>query len=128
MVQSHESAIRKLMSRYPDIHTLIFASRSALKAAFPGIQEEADLKAGLISYNYGPGYKGVVATLILSKSGVKIGIPYGAALKDPCGLLQGKGKVHRHIVITSPARLKQADVRSLLLACLEAWERRSQGV
>jgi hypothetical protein len=45
-------------------------------AAFPGATETPDLQARLLGYSYGPGYKRTVATLILSKTGVKIGIPY----------------------------------------------------
>jgi hypothetical protein len=58
-----------------------------LQGAFPGITETSDAQARLLGYSYGPGYKGTVATLILSKAGVKIGIPYGSSLPDPAHLL-----------------------------------------
>jgi len=51
----------------------------------------------VVGYGYGPGYKGPVCTLILSKTGVKLGLPYAAALSDPDGLLEGTGKVHRFV-------------------------------
>jgi len=124
---SNESTLLELVSRYPDTRALITASRRAMKSAFPRAEETADLKAGLISYSFGPGYKGVVATLILSKAAVKIGIPFGAALDDPGGLLEGSGKVHRHIPITSIADLERPPVSKLLRATLDAWKSRSGG-
>ena len=46
---------------------------------------------------YSPGSKGTVCALILSKTGVKIGLFRGSELPDPKGLLRGSGKVHRHV-------------------------------
>jgi hypothetical protein len=51
----------------------------------------------------------MVCTLILSKSGVKLGLVGGAALSDPYGLLAGTGKVHRHVQLRAPEDLKQGD-------------------
>ena len=58
----------------PEIQRLIHAARRTLRAAFPGATETSDPQANLLGYGYGPGYKGTVATLILNKTGVKIGI------------------------------------------------------
>ena len=124
---SNDIVISTLAARYPAIQTLIAAARDLLLTAFPEVTETADLKAGLISYSYGPGYKGVVATLILSKGGVKIGIPYGATLEDPAGLLKGNGKVHRHIAITSVVQLADPAVADLVQRSLDAWRQRSRG-
>jgi hypothetical protein len=125
--RSEESPMATLVARYPANSDLIDASRRVLSAAFPGTTEEADPKAGLISYSFGPGYKGVVATLILSKGGVKIGIPYGATLEDPAGLLEGSGKVHRYIPVTSLSALTRPGVNRLLASNLQAWKRRGSG-
>ncbi len=38
----------------------------------PGVHEEIDLPAKMISYNYGPGYKNVICVCIPSKKGVKL--------------------------------------------------------
>ena len=95
-------------------------------AAFLQADETADAKARLIAYGYCSGYKGVVATLILSKAGVKIGIPYGVTLPDPTGLLEGAGKIHRHVVIASRADLARRALSTLLRATLAAWQERSR--
>jgi hypothetical protein len=121
------SALAKLLNRYPATRDLVEASRRALKAVFPNVEEMPDSQAGLIGYGYGAGYRGVVATLILSRAGVKIGIPYSASFHDPDGMLQGKGKVHRHISISTATGLEKPAVVALLHGALDAWKQRSTG-
>jgi len=111
----------------PQTQALIAAARAALLAAFPNAEETVDLQARVLGYGYGPGYKGIIATLILSKTGVKIGIPYGAALPDPEGLLTGAGRVHRHIAITSATQLRAPATKATLKAALCAWRTRLGG-
>lgn len=41
----------------------------------------------------------MVCTLIISPSGVKLGIVGGVELPDPHSLLEGSGKTHRHVVL-----------------------------
>jgi len=116
----------QLVATYPaPTQALITAARAALLATFPKATESADAKARLLGYGYGPGYKGTVATLILSKTGVKIGVPYGAQLADPTGLLTGEGKVHRHIPIETAAQLSSPALKTLLKAAFSAWKARS---
>jgi hypothetical protein len=78
------------------------ALRHRLLAALPDATEQPDASGNVIGYGFGSGYKGLVCTLILSKSGVKLGIPHGAALADPDRLLAGVGKVHRYVVVDGP--------------------------
>lgn len=65
-------------------------------------------------YAYGLGYRGLGCTLLLSQSGVKLGLNKGADLKDPQGLLRGSGKVHRHVQFQSPKDLKQMGLTALV--------------
>jgi hypothetical protein len=117
-----------LVKRYdPKIQELINAARSTLRVAFPSAAETSDAKARVLGYSYGPGYKGMVATLILSKIGVKIGIPYGVSLRDPTHLLAGEGRVHRHVAVTKPAELKAPALKALLSEALSAWRERTRG-
>jgi Domain of unknown function (DU1801) len=120
------SQVNTLIGQYdPELQKLINAARNALALAFPRATETPDTKARVIGYCYRPGYKGTVATLILSKTGVKIGIPYGAHLPDPSSLLAGEGKVHRHIAVTELAQLKAPAVKALLKETLSAWQART---
>ena len=67
-----------------------------------------------------------MCTLILSQTGVKLGIPYGAAMPDPNALMRGAGKVHRHVVLQTPADLKQPGLKALIKAALAAWKERTK--
>ena len=114
-----------LIGQYdPEIQRLIHAARRTLRVAFPGATETSDPQAHLLGYGYGPGYKGTVATLILSKTGVKIGIPYGSSLPDPTHLVAGEGKVHRHVAIKEPVELEVPALMALLKKAFSAWETR----
>ena len=58
----------------PDVREIALATRDFLAEVLPGAAETIDASAKLFGYGYGPGYKGCVCTLLLSKTGVKIGI------------------------------------------------------
>jgi hypothetical protein len=69
----------------------------------------------------------MVCTLILSKTGVKIGLVRGSELDDPRGLLAGSGKVHRYIQMKSAADLRRPGVSALIKATYAAWRERTNG-
>ncbi len=114
------------LAAYPDgVRELADAARKALAKALPGATEGVDKPAKMLSYSYGPGYKGFVCTLLLSKTGVKLGIFRGSELPDPAGLMQGAGKVHRHVQLRTAADLERAELKGLLAAALAAFRARS---
>jgi hypothetical protein len=110
---------------YPDVRAVTERARELVLATLPRAMEIADPKARVIGYGYGPGYRDMVATLILSKHGVKLGLVGGAKLADPHGLLAGSGKVHRHIAFTEPGQVSRPAVKALLRAALHAWKART---
>jgi hypothetical protein len=115
-----------LLARYPPaVRALANGARKLIKRALPRAQESVDAAAGMLSYGYGPGYKGMVCTLILSKAGAKIGLVRGSELDDPRGLLEGTGKVHRYIAVTSAADLDKPGVTDLIAATYDAWKTRT---
>jgi Domain of unknown function (DU1801) len=121
----NEEDVESFLNSYPpEVGALARAARRLLEASLPNAEETLDASAKVIGYGYGPGYKGCVCTLILSRTGVKLGIPYGAAMPDPNWLMRGAGKVHRHVVLQTPADLKQPGVRALVEAALAAWKER----
>jgi hypothetical protein len=117
----------RLESLPPDVRALIERARRLILATLPKAIELADRRARVIGYGYGPGYKDMVATLILSKQGVKLGLAAGVSLPDPDGLLAGSGKVHRHIAFTESRQVGQPAVKTLLQAALAAWKARAAG-
>ena len=64
----------------PEVRDVALAAREFLRQALPGAAEELDESAKLFGYGYGPGYKGLVCTLLLSRTGVKLGIARGSEL------------------------------------------------
>ena len=111
----------------PEIAELAATARDFLLSLFPKLHEEVDPKAPYVFYSYGPGYKGLVCTLFLSKSAVKIGLVDGSDLPDPHHLLEGKGKVHKHVVLKSAADLKKAGLKQLVKDCEAHWKRSQSG-
>jgi hypothetical protein len=111
-----------LIAAYPAaVRELADAAREALATALPGATESVDKPAKLLSYSYGRGYKGLVCTMLMSKTGVKLGIFRGAELPDPAHLLQGSGKVHRHVQLRNAADLERPELKRLLDAALAAF-------
>ena len=116
----------ELLARYPEqVRETASATRSFLKNALPDSAESVDESAKLLRYSYGPGYKGLVCTLILSQKEVKLGIFRGTELPDPKRLMTGAGKVHRHVPLRSAADLEQPGMKALLTAALAAWKARN---
>jgi hypothetical protein len=124
---SRSDGIASLLGRYPkEVQAVAASTRELLKRALPGIDETLDGGGKLIGYRYGPGYIGLVCTLILSQRGVKLGIVRGATLADPMSLLTGRGKVHRHVPLNSVKDVSQPGLRPLLGEALAAWRTRNE--
>jgi hypothetical protein len=122
---SASQSAEALLGEYPDdVRRLGKQARRCVHEWLPGAHEGVDVPARLLSYSYGPGYKGAVCTLILSKKGIKLGLVGGASLPDPRGLLEGSGKVHRYVQLSKPEDLKKAGLKSLVNAARAACQKR----
>jgi len=111
----------------PEVRALAEKTRTLVLATLPKAIEIPDPKARVIGYGYGAGYRDMVATLILSKQGVKLGLVDGAALSDPDHLLEGSGNVHRYIPFTEARQVARPAVKTLLRRALAAWKARAAG-
>ena len=119
-------SVEEVLKSYPsDVQALAGKARHLLLKLLPGVKESADSAIPLLSYAYGPGYRGMVCTLILSKSGVKLGIVRGAELADPKGLLEGSGKVHKYVQLRKASDLNRPGVKGLVKAAHAAWQQRN---
>lgn len=111
----------KFLAAYdPAVGKLAQATREFLLKNIPAAKEELDIPAKLISFNLGPGYKGVVCTIILSQKGIKLAFFKGTELPDPENLLEGTGKVHRYVVIGDEKMLRSKALKNLLAAAIKA--------
>jgi hypothetical protein len=104
-----------LLSPYPaEVQKIALKARKTLLKWLPGADEAVSTSPRMLAYSYGPGYKGMVCTMILSQSGVKLGLANGASLDDPQGLLAGSGKVHRHVQLWGTKDVEQAGLKQLV--------------
>jgi hypothetical protein len=113
--------LEDLLAKYPDdVQELALQTRKFILQQVRQAIESVDASAPVIGYGYGPGYKDTICTMILSKSGVKLGLVGGAALPDPQRLMEGSGKVHRYVQLHGAADLKRRGLKPLLRAALDA--------
>ena len=111
---------------YPEeVRATASAAQELIRSLLPGVEETVDPTQAVLSYGYGPGYNGMICTLILSKSGVKLGLVRGAELPDPKGLLEGSGKVHRYVQLKEPADVRKRGLNALIKAAYAAWRDRT---
>jgi hypothetical protein len=120
------SDVNEFLATYPPgVKEIALKTRELVVQTVPHATETIDRSARLLGYGYGPGYKDTICTLLLSKTGVKVGIARGTELPDPHRLLQGSGKVHRHVQLKCPADVDHPGLKQLLEAALAAWKHRT---
>ena len=118
------SAEEVLKSFPSEVQALAEKARRLLLKSLPDAEETVDPTAAVLSYGYGPGYRGMICTLLLSKSGVKIGFVGGAELADPTGILEGSGKKHKYVQLKTASDLDGAGLKQLIKAAQAAWQSR----
>jgi|SRR5580693_2075242 hypothetical protein len=82
--------------------------------AIPDITEQADVKARIIGYGYGPKYVDMVCVIMPTRAGVNQGMAYAMELPDPKKLLGATGKLHRHVKIKSKSDLESGPLKCRL--------------
>jgi hypothetical protein len=113
----------KILAQFPEqVAATGGRLRQFLLEHLKGITEQPDSKANVIGYSYGPGYKDLICTIILSKKGIKLGFYKGSELPDPKKLLTGSGKVHRYVEIHSEEDVRNPALLELLKQAVDARE------
>jgi hypothetical protein len=79
-----------------------------------------------IGYGFGSGYKGLVFVISPYREHVNLGIVNGASLDDPDHLMDGKGKVHRHVKLQRIEQVRSPELREMMLRALGAAQKRIQ--
>ncbi len=91
--------------------------RKLVASVLPGVVEVPWPRMRMASYGVGPKKKTEHFCYISAqKSNVNLGFYYGAELPDPNGLLQGAGKLLRHVKIREPKAIRSPALRRLLKA------------
>jgi hypothetical protein len=117
---ANEMTPETILSQYEaELAALGSRLRKFLLKHLPGIIEQPDAKANLIGYSYGPGYKDLICTIMISKKGVKLGFYKSGELSDPQHLLTGSGKVHKYVEIKSGQDISNPALLALLKQAAE---------
>lgn len=116
--------VTEFFDEYPGpVPDLARRLRELIRSALPDAREELDRPGRVIGYSYGAGYAGLVCTIILSKTSVKLGIVGSAQMADPAKLLEGTGKRHRYVAFTQASDFERPGIRALLQAAAKARQR-----
>ena len=106
-----------LQESSPKIRDLVGRTRALIHEVYPPIVEVPWVKQKIVGYGVGP-KKNTEHFCYISvhKGHINLGFNYGSELPDPENLLQGTGKLFRHLRIKEPADLEPPSVRALLEA------------
>jgi hypothetical protein len=115
-VRMNADAQRLLAAQDPAIGALAGEACAVILGLYPDAVVTVD--GGDIGFGATTGYKGLVFTVSPHAKHVTLGIAHGAGLTDPAGLLEGTGKVHRHVKLRKPADLARPELRDLMAAAL----------
>jgi len=105
----------------PEIETLAKAVRSKMKARLPGAIELVYDNYNALAIGYSPSEKAseAIISIALYPRWVSLFFLQAKGLRDPGGLLQGSGKVARHIVLQRAADIDTLAIEDLIGQALE---------
>jgi hypothetical protein len=107
------------------VKSIAAALEALVSEIFPdAVKSEDKLDAG---FGFGKGYKDLVFVISPQKEHVNLGIARGAELKPASRLLQGSGKVHRHVKIRTREGLADPELKRLMKRALSAARKRRDG-
>jgi hypothetical protein len=99
---------------------LAYQVRKLVVTVMPDVVEVPWPRLRMASYGVGPKKKTEHFCYISAqKDDVNLGFYYGAELPDPEGLLQGTGKLLRHVKIREPKAIRSRQLRQLLKVASE---------
>jgi len=111
-LESCDPAIREVARRACDAVLAIFPD------AVVTVDEQNPRFGKTIGFGTTTGYKGLRFTVTPQRAHVTLGIAHGSDLPDPSRLMEGTGKVHRHIKLRRPQDLDRPDLRELMAAAM----------
>ena len=110
--QDFEKAIESFSDEIKEIAT---ATRKLIYKTFPTVVEVVWIKQKNIGFGIGPKKKTQHFCYIMPASKhVNLGFNYGVELEDPKNLLEGTGKLFRHIKICNLSDLQNPDLLKIL--------------
>jgi len=113
---------RALESCVPRIREVALRAFDAVLAIFPDAVVTVDNQnprfGATIGFGTTRGYKGLRFTITPQRTHVTLGIAHGADLPDPSGLMEGTGKVHRHVKLRQLQDVDRPELGELMAAAM----------
>jgi hypothetical protein len=112
-----EKQLAAFLAKYsPEISSLARAVLANMRARLPGAVELVYDNYNALAVGFGPTERAsdAIFSIAVFPRWVSLFFLHGAGLPDPDGLLRGKGKVARHIVLTEAGSLDEPGVRALM--------------
>jgi len=110
--------INELLEGYsPEVRDLALRACDLVRSVLPDAVVKVHPGWKNIIFGTGPRMGDMVVAVIPHRSRINLQF-VGADLPDPAGLLEGTGKMGRHVKVASPAVLENPAVRDLLLAAV----------
>lgn len=104
----------------PPLQVLLIETRQLILTVYPLVTEVPWVRQKTIGYGIGPKKMSQhFCWIALYKQYLNLGFNYGTSLPDPQGLLEGNGKLLRHVPIRQLADLQQPGLVILLEAALQ---------
>lgn len=121
-----DQALSGLIARFtPQLADLAQEVLEKLRARLPGAVELVDDNHNALAIGFAPSERSSEAIFSIALYPRWVGLFFlqGAKLKDPKKLLQGEGKVVRHLVLEDPADLEMPGVRALITEAIKSAKR-----
>jgi hypothetical protein len=114
-----DASLQEFLAAYSqEVRDTSLKARELIFEVAPEAIEQLDIPSALIAYGYGQKYADTLFTLMPYKTRVNLGIYRAVELPDPEGLLEGTGKLHRHVKLNSVAEVGRPALRALLEAAV----------
>lgn len=120
-----EAQLARFLAKYdPGIEGLAREARKRMQARLPGATELVYDNYNALAIGFGPSERvsEAIFSVVLYPRWVSLFFLQAKGLRDSAGLLEGSGKVARHIVLQSADDIKEPAVEDLIAQALELAE------
>jgi hypothetical protein len=108
--------VTTFLAAYPKkVRDIALELRRLVLELAPGAIEQVDIPAKMLAYGFAATYKDTICVITPQKDYVNLGLPRGAELPDPAGLLTGTGKRARHVRVSAIENAGGAALRGLVM-------------
>ncbi len=113
MSEEARAALERLLGDFPEpVARTTRGLLARLTKLVPNAIESCE--GGDFGIGTAPGYRGLVFVITPQEDGVRLGLPEGAGLADPDGMLEGTGKRHRFVRLEPGEDLDRPELVELL--------------